>query len=61
MCYNLDFALTLLSDLDGVTQVTGAALDLDAIMEELLEGVDVEDLVLNWLRGVDHKLGSLSA
>jgi len=53
---NLDLSLTSLADLDGVAKVTGAALDLDAVVEELLEGGGVEDLVVDGLRAVDDVL-----
>ena len=53
---DLDLAVALLGDLDGLAEVTGAALDLDAVVEELLEGLDVEDLVVHGLRAVDDEL-----
>lgn len=53
---DLDLALTLLGDLDAVAEVAGAALNLDAVVEELLEGLDVEDLVVDGLRAVDDEL-----
>ena len=53
---NLDLAITRLGDVDLVTEVTDTALDLDAVVEELLEGRDVEDLVARGLRGVDDEL-----
>lgn len=53
---DLDLAVTLLRDLDGVAKVTGPALDLDAVMQELFEGADVEDLVVSGLGGVDDEL-----
>lgn len=53
---DLDLAITLLLDDDVVAQVVGAALDLDAVLEELLEGGDVEDLVVGGLRSVDDEL-----
>jgi hypothetical protein len=59
---DLDLAIALLADGDGVTEVTGAALDLDAVVQELLEGLDVEDLVVDGLRAVDDELlGDLGA
>ena len=39
-----------------VTEVTGLAVDLDAVVKELLEGLDVEDLVVDGLRAVDDEL-----
>lgn len=56
MSDNLDLAITRLGDVDLVTEVTDTALDLDAVVEELLEGRDVEDLVARGLRGVDDEL-----
>ena len=56
VCDNLDLALALLGDGDGVPEVSSAALDLDAVVEELLEGLDVEDLVVHRLRAVDDEL-----
>lgn len=53
---DLDLAVTLLLDDNVVAQVVGAALDLDAVLEELLEGGDVEDLVVGGLRSVDDEL-----
>jgi hypothetical protein len=53
---DLDLALALLGDGDVVAQVVGAALNLDAVLEELLEGGDVEDLVARGLRSVDDEL-----
>ena len=53
---NLDLALASLADLDEVAEVSGAALDLDAVVEELLKGGGVEDLVVDGLRAVDDVL-----
>lgn len=53
---DLDLAIGLLGDLDVVAEVASAALDLDAVVQELLEGLDVEDLVVDGLRAVDHEL-----
>ena len=53
---DLDLALTSLGDDDVVTQVADAALDLDAVVEELLEGGDIEDLVRGGLRSIDDVL-----
>lgn len=53
---NLDLAVTGLGDDDLVTEVADTALDLDAVVEELLEGRDVEDLVACGLRSVDDEL-----
>jgi len=53
---DLDLSVTNLGDLDDVTEVTGAAVNLDLVLEELLEGGNVEDLVAGWLAGVDDEL-----
>ena len=53
---DLDLSVTLLGDLDDIAEVTGAALDLDAVVKELLERLDVEDLVVDGLRAVDDEL-----
>jgi transcriptional/translational regulatory protein YebC/TACO1 len=53
---NLNLAIGHLFHHDGVAEVAGPALDLDALLEELLEGVDIEDLVASRLRGVDDEL-----
>jgi hypothetical protein len=53
---NLDLALASLADLDGVTEIASAAVDLDAVVEELLERGHVEDLVVGGLRGIDDEL-----
>lgn len=53
---NLDFALTNLGDDNIVTEVADTALDLDAVVEKLLKGGDIEDLVARGLRSVDDVL-----
>lgn len=53
---DLDLAVTLLADNDGVTEVADAALNLYPLLEELGEGADIEDLVAGGLRGVDDEL-----
>ena len=53
---DLDLAVADLAYLHHVPQVAHAALDLDAIVQELLEGGDVEDLVRGGLGGVDYEL-----
>jgi len=54
--HDLDLAIARLGDDDVVAEVADAALDLDAVVQELLEGGDVEDLVARGLRGVDDEL-----
>jgi len=56
VCDNLDLALTLLGDLDNISKVSGAAVNLDAVVEELLESSHIEDLVRRRLGGVDDEL-----
>lgn len=58
MCDNLDLSLALLGDLDGITEVSDTAVNLDLVLEELLKGGDVEDLVAGGLRSVDDELKS---
>lgn len=55
---DLDLAVAGLADGDVVAQVVGAALDLDAVLQELLKGRHVEDLVAGRLLRVDDELGS---
>jgi hypothetical protein len=55
---DVHLAIAGLGDDNGVAEVTGTAINLDAIVEELLEGGDVEDLVVDRLRGVDGELKS---
>jgi len=62
VCDDLDFAFTRRGDLDLIAQVAGTALNLDALVQELLKGGDVEDLVAGGLLGVDDELlGRLGA
>ena len=53
---NLDLAVTNGVDNDVLAKVADTALDLDAVVEELLEGRDIEDLVASGLRSVDDEL-----
>ena len=53
---DLDLAIANLLDDNIVAKVVGAAVDLDAVLEELLEGGDVEDLVASGLLSVDDEL-----
>jgi len=53
---NLDLSISLLADGDGVPKVTSAAINLDAVVQEFLEGGEVEDLVVHRLRGIDDVL-----
>jgi hypothetical protein len=58
---DLDLSITLLRDGNRIAKVTGAAFDLDTVVEELLEGLDVEDLVVDGLRAVDDELWEVLA
>jgi len=53
---DLDLAVLLVGDGDGVAEVAGQALDLDALLEESRERAWVEDLIVGWLCGVDGVL-----
>lgn len=53
---DLDLAVGSGGDDNVVAQVVGAALNLDVVLEELLEGGDIEDLVASRLRSVDDEL-----
>lgn len=48
--------LTLTSDLDVVTKVTGLAVNLDAVVEVLLESGGVKDTVVGGAREVNEEL-----
>jgi hypothetical protein len=56
VCDDLNLSLSLLGDLDDVTEISNTAVDLDLVVQELLEGRDIEDLVAGGLRSVDDKL-----
>jgi hypothetical protein len=58
---NLDLSIANLGDLDGISEVSDTAINLDLVLEELLEGGDVEDLVACGLRGIDDELEFESA
>lgn len=58
MGHNFDLSIANLGDLDGIAEVTNAALNLDLVVQELLEGGDVEDLVVGGLGSVDDELNS---
>ena len=44
---------------DSVTKSTSLATNLDPLLEKLLQGCNVHDLVLHWLRTVNSKRDSL--
>ena len=56
VCNNLNLSIADLGDLDDITEVSNTAVDLDLVLEELLEGGDVENLVAGGLRSVDDEL-----
>ena len=45
VCNDLNLPFTLLANLNRVAQVTDTVVDLDLVVEELLEGGNVKDLV----------------
>jgi hypothetical protein len=53
---DLDLAIPNLLDVDIVAEIARAAFDLDAIVQELLERAEVEDLVADGLGAVDRVL-----
>lgn len=53
---DLDAAIAEVGDVDGVAEVAGQTVDLDALLQEGGEGGRVEDAVLGRLGGVDHEL-----
>lgn len=53
---DLNLAITGLGNDNAVTEVANAALNLDTVVEELLEGGDIEDLVAGGLRSIDDVL-----
>lgn len=53
---DLDLAVALLGDLDSVAEVADTPIDLDPLVQEFLEGRDIEDLVAGRLGCVDDEL-----
>jgi hypothetical protein len=53
---NLELSIADLLDVDVVAEVVGTAFDLDAVVQELLERRQVEDLVADRLAAVDRVL-----
>ena len=58
---DLNLPFTLLADLDRVAQVSNAVVYLDLVVEKLLEGGNVENLVGGRLGGVDDELQKSAA
>lgn len=56
---DLNLAVTNLGDLNRFAKVAYTALNLDPIVKELLEGRDIEDLVVGGLRSIDDVLYQL--
>lgn len=56
MSNDLDLAVTLLGDLNGLAEVADAAFNLDLFVQELLESRDIEDLVASRLGSIDDEL-----
>lgn len=53
---DFDAAIAEVGDVDSVAEVAGAALDLDALLQEGGEGRGVEDAVVGRLGGIDDVL-----
>jgi hypothetical protein len=53
---DLDLSVSLLRDLHSIAEVSNTSINLNLVLEELLEGGDVEDLVAGGLRSVDDEL-----
>jgi len=53
---DLNLAIGHLLHHNNVAEVAGPAIDLDALLEKLFEGVDIENLVACGLRGIDDEL-----
>ena len=56
VCNDFNLPFTLLANLDRVAQISYAIVDLDLVVQELLKGRNVEDLVRGGLGGVDDEL-----
>ena len=56
MRHDLDLAIALLRDHDRIAQISRPPVDFYAVVQELVERGDVEDLVVDGLRGVDGEL-----
>ena len=58
MRHHLDLALSLLLNRHDIAQISHPSVDLDLVVQKLLKGSDVEDLVRGRLRGIDNELPS---
>ena len=56
MCNDFNLPFTLLANLNRVAQIAYAIIDFDLVVQELLKGRNVEDLVRGGLGGVDDEL-----
>jgi hypothetical protein len=56
VCNDLDLALALLADLNGIAQVSRTAINLYPVVKELLKCGYIENLVRSRLRSVDDEL-----
>ena len=50
------FPIALLRDLNDISEVADAAVNLDLVVEEFLELTDIEDFVAGGTRGIDYEL-----
>lgn len=57
--HHFDLAIPDLGDVDGVPEIANPVVHLDLIVQELLKGGNVEDLVADGLRTVDDVLDML--
>lgn len=53
---DLYLPVSLLGYLHDIAEVPHPSVDLDLVVQELLEGGDIEDLVARWLGGIDDEL-----
>jgi len=53
---DLYLSVSLLRYLHNIAEVPNAPVHLDLVVEELLEGGDIEDFVARWLGGIDDEL-----
>lgn len=56
-----DLALALTGDLHDVTELTGLTVNLDAVVQELLEGITVQHTVASGAREVDEEVVALGS
>jgi len=56
VCNNLNLAARLLADDNVIAEVSSSAVNLDSVVQELLKGGKVEDLVIDGLGAVQDEL-----